>query len=115
MDELGKETLKPLLEGVITDAAANHVPQHQALTVSHRLGGTRVATTKLSQRKIEALLNIGSELLQHIASVLGPPALTFLHQVIGEIGGESFAPVAARIIDVHRVPPPVVEDLVRIG
>ena len=39
----------------------------------------------------------------------------FLEQVIGQIGGESFAPVAARIIDIHRVPPPIMQDLVRIG
>ena len=88
---------------------------HERLAIAHGFGGGTVPRAKLAQRKVPRFLHIVAVLLQRAPTVLLALAPLFLDQMIGHIGGQTLAPVAGRVVHEHRIAPPVVENLVRIG
>ncbi len=88
---------------------------HQYLAIADCLRRGAVARAKFGQWKIPPVLDEVPVSLQGIAPVLTPLPALLLHQVIRHVGRQALAPVAGVVVDEHRVAPPVVQDLVRIG
>ncbi|MBK1701349.1 hypothetical protein CKO22_10580 [Thiococcus pfennigii] len=112
---VGVETAQPGDEGRIAQFAAQHVEHHHRLAVADRLGGRAVAAAKGADREVARGVDIVHVGLQGVAAVVCTLTLALAQQVVGEVGREALAPVAARVVDVDAVSPPIVEDLVRIG
>ena len=106
---------QPFDEEFVTQPQAQHVKQHQCLAVAHRLGGGAVAGAEPGERKVLPLAHVVGELLQRVPPVLRPLAALLLEQMVGEVGGQPLGPVAAVVVGVDAVAPPVVQDLVGIG
>ncbi len=90
---------------------------HHRLRVSDRLRGEVLAFTEEPQGRVLPLAHVVEVVLQRgppvVARLLG--ALALLVEVVGAVGREPLAPVAARVVDEDAVSPPVVEDLVAVG
>ena len=112
--KVGVEAPQPGDEGVVADAIAQHVEQHQGLAVSDRLGRRAVAAAETGEREVAPGGGVVAVLLQGLLAVLDRLPLLLLDQVVGEIGRQPLAPVAGGEIDEHAVAPPVVQDLVRV-
>ena len=74
-----------------------------------------MATAKCRQGKVLLLTHVIGIFLQAVAAVIHALPALFLDQVIGQVAGQAFGPVAAGIIDVDPVAPPVMQNLVGIG
>jgi len=94
---------------------AQVVEDQRRLAVANRLADLAVTATELLQRKVPVGLDVVGIGLQQVAAIGCPPALPLAQQVVGEIGGEALAPVAAVFGHVNPVAPPVVQHLVGIG
>ena len=105
---------EPFQEGFFTDMPPNHVPEHQALAVAHRLGRRGGPAAELHQREVRTSGDI-RELLEGRATVERVLRPMFCEEMIGHIGREPLGPVATVFGHRRRVAPPSVEDLVGIA
>ena len=112
---LAVEARQRRFERLVAELPAQHVKSHQRLAVTDGFGGGAVPGAELGERKIAAVANEIAVFLQRVAPVLRGLARLLLHQVVRHVGRQSFAPVAAGVIDEHRIAPPVVQNLVGIG
>ena len=108
------ETPQTRHEPCIADALAQHVPYHRALAIADSLGRCIVAGAEFTQWKIILRGHVVRHALQDIATVGTALAPLFLHQVIGQVGGEAFAPIPAANVDEDPVAPPIVQEFVGI-
>jgi hypothetical protein len=113
--EITVEPRNPLAKRVVSDRQAQHVIRHQRLAVADRLSRGALARAERGEREVAAVLDVVAVLLQRRAAVLvaGPPLLG--DEVVRHVGRQSLAPVTGTIVDEDRIPPPVVEDFVRVG
>ena len=68
---------------------------HRRLAVADRRGRAGVARAERGEGEVVARPHVVGVLLEQVAPVLGPLALLLLAQVVGEVGGQPLAPVAA--------------------
>ena len=102
-------------KGLIAELTAQHVKQHERLAVADRFCAGAVAGAERRQRQVLLLTHIVGVFLQHSAPVVNRLAALFLDQVIGQVAGQTLGPVAAVIVDIDTVAPPVMQDFVGIG
>ena len=109
----GPEVADALAKRRFADAVAQHDEQHRRLAVAHRRPGTMRARSKIAQRRLVARRQ-GQRITQPGQAHLGGGrrGFRFLVGIVGHEGGQPFGPVAARIIDIDAIAPPVVQDLV---
>jgi len=60
------------------------------------------------------LTNIVTVFLERIAPIFNAASALLLDQMVSQVDGETFAPVAAFIVDENRIAPPVVQYFMRI-
>ena len=107
--------MQALTEIVVAEQHSEHMRGHQHLAVADRLGGGAVSATERRQRKVFAVAYVVGIGLELIAAIVGTAAGDLLVQVVRQVGGQAFAPVAGLVVDVDAIAPPVVQNLVGVG
>ena len=100
---------------LVAEFDPQHVPEHEGLAIAHRLRCRRAARGELGQREIGFLGDIIAIARQHVLAVFGAAAVHFAEQVVGQIGRQPFAPVAAFVVWINAVAPPVVQQFMGVG
>ena len=111
------ELLQAFLEGLRPQLLLEHVEDHEALAVADRLRPEVAALAELAQREILGPAREVEVSGERVAPVVarGCFALGELVRVVGQVGGQTLAPVARLVVDEDPVPPPVVQDLVPVA
>ena len=108
------ELLQRLDELRVADLLAQHVADHGGLAVADGFRDGIVAALKTRQREVVLRRDVVRDPLQDGATMVGTLAALFSDEVVGEIGGQTLAPVPARKVDEYAVAPPVVQQFMRV-
>src|SRR5512139_3377486 len=83
--------------------------EHSCLAVANRPQGTVLTRGEITHLDLIIAVDIAFILFQDVLSVLGPFTAKDGIVLIGQVGGQTLAPVAVPVVHVDRVPEPGVE------
>ena len=92
----------------------NMFQHHGGLAVADGFRDGIVAALKARQREVVLGRDVVRDPLQDGATMVGTLAALFGDEMVGKIGGQTLAPVAARKVDEYAVAPPVVQQFMRV-
>ena len=108
------ERLQALDELRVAELLAQHVEDHGGPPVADGFGDGVMAAHEARQREVVLRRDVVRDPLQDGAAMVGTLAALLGDEMVGEVGGQPLAPVAAREVDEDAVAPPVVQQFMRI-
>src|SRR5262245_40610658 len=97
------EPLQCLDELRVANLVAQHVERHGGLAIADRFRRGIVAAPKARQREVVLGHDVVRDPLQDSAAMFGTLAALFSNQVVGQISGQTLAPVPARKVNEYTV------------
>src|SRR5271157_1045841 len=99
-------------KNVVAKAFLEHVEYHRSLAVPDRLRRVICPAPEVSQWKLVSLMHVTLIINEEGLSVSSAGVLLLLKKMIGQVGGQPLSPIALCVVDVDKIPEPLMEDLV---